>query len=590
MFRLLRMVAWTMTATAVLPLLTTQYVLSQTFEASDVSAAQVAERVAAERYEQILRSRPQMGAAFDKLYDFHARQGTIVELCKRLAPAAESQVDGNLFQLLGLLQLRQGLHDDALGSFTRAELLLPKEPWASLYRSRALSLKRQYASALTALQATVDRKPSQAVAFEIFKELGQLKDRDIDGEVMVELLAKLEQQFSNSPQVIEKLADCLVELSRPEAARPVYEKLIELTRDPLRRIELRMQLARLKKRLGFPEQSLSELEELVAQVKPQSWLYTSLHQEIEQLTEELHGTDGLVEYYHRALQMQPDEVANMLRLAEVLRKRSQFDDAQVWISKAIESAPRQPEPLLAMAKLMEDTKQFSSAADWMQQLVKLDPSNADYIVRWGHLAAIEANLENPKSATRVQPDKAAAIWRRLLIGHENDPNKAIQVAELLRSISLPNEALHLYEQAVQVSGGKVEFSELLGEFLLQLDRREEARQVFASAITSADDDRESLVHLSALLTRFKFSDEALTALAAACNNRPQFSELIQLAILLTENKSFETALEKLNLAVNLAESSTDLDVAWDLQANLYKRIGGLPVLTEEVIGNAARKD
>ena len=88
MFRLLRMVAWTMTATAVLPLLTTQYVLSQTFEASDVSAAQVAERVAAERYEQILRSRPQMGAAFDKLYDFHARQGTIVELCKRLALAA----------------------------------------------------------------------------------------------------------------------------------------------------------------------------------------------------------------------------------------------------------------------------------------------------------------------------------------------------------------------------------------------------------------------------------------------------------------------------------------------------------------------
>ena len=576
-----------MTAIAVLPLLTSRCIRAQTLQSNDVRADQVAARVAAERYEEILRRRPQMGAPFDKLYEFHSRQGTIAELCKRLELTAKSQGDGNLFQLLGLFQLRQGLHDDAIGSLTRAENLLPKEPLVSLYRSRALALRRQYVPALDALKVTVDRKPSQALALEILKELRTLKDREVDRQVAVELLANLEQQFSNSPQVIEKLADCLIEFGQPEEARPVYEKLIELTRDPLRRIELRVQLARLKKRLGDPEQSLSELEGLVAQVKPQSWLYTSLIEQIEQLTEELHGTDGLIKYYERALQRQPDDVAGMLRLAEVLRNRSRFEDAQVWISKAIESAPSQPEPLLAMSKIMEDSKQFTSASNWMQQLVQLDPANADYIISWGRLAALEPNGESPKTETTPKSEgpkseitaqqlEAAAIWRRLLIGHENDPNKAIQVAELLRSVSLSDEALLLYEQAVRVSGGKIEFSELLGDYLLQLDRREEARKVFTSAMGVAQDDRASLIHLSEVLTRFKFIDEAITALATACDHRPQFGDLIQLAKLLIESKRFETALEKLRFAANSAESSTDFEAAWDLQDNLYKRIGGLP--------------
>ena len=586
MIRLLRMFAWTMTAIAVLPLLTPRCIRAQTLQSNDVRTDQVNERAAAERYEQILRRRPQMDAPFDKLYEFHSRQGTIAELCQRLELTAESQGDGNLFQLLGLFQLRQGMHDDAIGSLTRAENLLPKEPSVSLYRSRALTLKRQYDLALAALKVTVDRKPSQAMALEILKELRTLKDREVDRQVVVELLANLETQFSNSPQVIEKLADCLIEFGQPEAARPVYEKLIGVTRDPLRKIELRVQLARLKKRLGDPEQSLRELEGLIAQVKPQSWLYTSLKEQIEQLTEELHGTDGLIKYYEGALQRQPDDVAGMLRLAEVLRNRSQFEDAQVWISKAVESAPSQPEPLLAMSKLMEDTQRFRSASNWMQQLVQLDPANADYIIRWGHLAAIDPNMESPKSESTkfeitksestVQQFNAAAIWRRLLIGHENDPNKAIQVAELLRSVSLSDEALLLYEQAVRVSGGKIEFSELLGDYLVQLDRREEARKVFASAITAAQDDRASLIHLSEVLTRFKFIEEAITALATACDHRPQFGDLIQLATLLIENNRFETALEKLRFAANIAESSTDLEAAWDLQANLYKRIGGLP--------------
>ena len=336
MFRSPRMVAWTMTAITLLLLFTSRFVSGQDTESTDVRVDErVAERAVADRYEQLLRSRPQMGSAFEKLYEFHSRQGTLADLCGRLELAATSSEDGNLFQLLGLLQLRRGLGDDAVSSLTRAAFLLPNEPLASLYLSRALSLKRQYGAALAALKGAVDRKPSQAIALDILKELRRLKDRGIDVLLAVELLSNLEQQFSSSSVVIEKLTEYLVELGRPEAARTMFEKLIELTRDPQRRIELRMQFAQLKKRLGEPEQSLIELEQLASQVKPQSWLHTSLLAQIEQLTDELHGPEGLIEYYERAILKQPDDVTNMLRLAKILRSRSRFEDAKHWVSKAI---------------------------------------------------------------------------------------------------------------------------------------------------------------------------------------------------------------------------------------------------------------
>ncbi len=591
MFGFLKMVAWTTTAMATLLLVISVDIRGQDTASNEVrEKAKTAERAVADRYEQILRSRPQIGPVLDKLYEFHTRQGSIAELCQRLELSANEGEDGNAYQLLGLLQLRRGLPDDAIANLARAELLLPNEPFASLYRSRALSLNRQFPSALEALQNAARRRPSQSIALEILKELSQFKDRGIDIDVAVALLSELEQQFTGSSQVNEKLADCFIEFGRPEAAQPVYEKLVDLTRDPLRKIELRMQLARLKKRLGQPEQSLIEFERLITQVKPHSWLHTTLIEQIEQLTEELHGSEGLIEYYEGMLQKQPDDVTSALQLARALRLRSRFDEARAWISKAIESSPSQPEPLLAMADLMEETNQFASASESFQRLVRLDPTNVDYIVRWGHLAAQEAIAEAASNSSSiagraVQQADAVAIWKRLLVGHELDPAKALQVAELLRSISAEDEAVALYQQAVEVSGGKVEFTELLGEYLLKIDRREEAKKVFDASYAAAGDDRETLIQLSEILRRLKFPAEALRAMEKACESKADFGDLLQLANLQTETEHIEAAINTLTRASRLAESSAELLLAWDTQTKTYKLFRQLPELL-----NALEKD
>ncbi|MDX1927517.1 MAG: tetratricopeptide repeat protein [Pirellulaceae bacterium] len=581
MLGLLRLVAWTMTAIAMLLLFTTecahaQGTKNQGTEPQDADArAADAERVIADRYEKILTSRPQLGSAFDKFYEIHARQGTLDALCKRIETAAQRGEAGNLYQLLGLLQLQRGLGNEAIHSLTKAELLLPEEPLASLYLSRALSLNRQYVPAFDAINNAATRKPTQAIAIEIVKELRLLKDRGLDVDAAGKLLSEFEGQFKTSPQVYELLANTYIELGLSQAAVPVYENLVALTRDPLRRIEVRMQLARLKKRLGKPQQALEDLEELATQVKPQSWLHNSLIEQIEQFTEELHGIEGVIAYYERTLVTRPDDITSMLRLAKTLASRSRTDDSQKWISKAIEASPTQPEPLLAMVDLCEKTEQLKRASEVMQQLVQLDPSNVDYIVRWGRIEARSSATGNSADDQVVNHANAAAIWKRILVGHENDRAKAIQVAELLRSISFTEEALKLYRQAVQASGESTEYCELLAEYLIELDRRDEALRVLTSSVVAAAKDRESLFELSRVLARFKFQKEAIETLEKACEERPAFGDLILLAEMQLESNRFDAAIDTLNRATQAAENAADWTRVWDTQVKTYRRVNNL---------------
>lgn len=595
MFGLIRMVAWTMTAIVMLLLFPSFYVRAQERESesqlSDAQSKELAEKqaskqVVADRYEKILTSRPQLGTAFDKFYEFYAEQGTLAELCQRLELTAKHEESSQVYQLLGLLQLRRGLLDDAVANLKQAQTLQPKDPFASLYLSRALSLHRQYPPALAALKNAADNSPSQPVAIEILKEFRLLHDHGIDREVSAQLLSTIEKQFAASPLVNEKLADCYVEIEQFASAITIYEKLVDLTRDPLRRIEIRMQIAGLKKRLGDPKQALAELELLVDQVKPQSWLHTSLLGQIENISEELEGGQGKIAYYERALSKRPADVPNMLRLANVLRSESRMEESQSWIAKAIAASPNEPEPLLAMVDLMETTKQFSRASTFMQKLVQLDANNVDYLVRWGQME-LQATA-NPSQSTdsnqmsATQQSNAAAIWRRLLVDHEKDTARIIQLAELLRSISLQEEAIKLYQQAIELSDDKVECSELLAEYLLQINRREEARTILQDAMESVAENRESLSQLSQTLLRFKFNDDALVALERASRVGGDFSDLLQLARLQSENTDLNGAVETLLRSATKAENASDFAKLWDMQTVVYKQIGTLPEMIQEL--------
>ena len=541
-------------------------------------------QVVIDRYEKILLSRPQIGTAFDKFYEHHSRQGTLAEYCLVLDRRATESSDGKLFHLLGLVQLRNGLTDAAIASLKRSQNLRPMDAAVKIHLSQALTKSKDYLAALKSLQSAADDKPTAPLAIEIIKQVGQLAGRS-DPQLAANILVKLAEQFPSSAQVIEKLAPTLAELDA-ERARPLYSKLIELTREPQRRVEIQMESAQLMKRLGQPEQTLSELEKLVVRVKPGSWLHSTLIEKIEQLTEELLGADGLIERYERALSERPDDVTVMLRLAKLLGNADRFEDARAILVKANRSAPSETEPLIMLVDLLEKAQRFDEAASACRELTEMEPGNVDFIVRAGQLMLKDGSRESLERQA-----EAATMWRRMLMGHEQDAARRVQLAELFSDAAMSEEAIKVYREALELDGAQFEFQERFAEYLQRLGRKEEARDVLLNAVglasrsankvedSEADkspaglasDERQSLVRASTLLDRWGFRSDAIATLKKACEFQPQFADLLNLAQLLAADQRDAEAQGVLARATKLAIHLKEFNAVWDALISVYKR-------------------
>ena len=109
----------------------------------------------------------------------------------------------------------------------------------------------------------------------------------------------------------------------------------------------------------------------------------------------------------------------------------------------------------------------------MKALVEVEPDNPDFIVRWGEL--VYSDDERSKAARQQE---AAEIWERMLVSRGDDPVTVSRVADLLRGAELTEKAISNYRQAISLAKSEPQYREYLGEYLHQLQRKDEALQVW----------------------------------------------------------------------------------------------------------------
>ena len=522
------------------------------------------EQARVDRYEKILRSRPQFGTAFDKLYEYYQRLNKLDDYSAQLKQEAEQSKDANTIRLLGLMQLRRGMNDQAVETLTWAKDTSPADPSLLLHLSQALIQSKQYDRALQTARQTVELKPTQAVALDLVNVIAAL-GRHVDQDAVVELFESLANQFPAAQPILEKVTVSVAELN-PARARPLYSKLISITRDPQRRLELQAEQARILKQLGESEKALAELEKLSTQVKPGSWLHTTLSKEIEELTEQQLGADGLIERYQKAIAKQPSNVDAHLRLAQLLNRVGRQEEAKQLLTKAHQLAPTQEPPLLALADLLEQSQSFSETTNVMQQLMKLAPTNTDYIQRCGQLVM----KDQSKPLDRRQ-EEATTIWNKLIVGHEKDATRLAQVAQLFIDSENSAPAISYLNDAIKNAEDPTGHREQLCTYLHRLGRTAEARNVLTDAIQAPAAERVNLVQLSDLASRLGFSEDAIAALQRACEMQPQFAERMKLAKSLADAGRNADSLAQLEQAGAEAVRAQEWNALWDLQVALLKK-------------------
>ena len=528
------------------------------------------ERISAERFLDLLKKKPRLGTALDKVYGYHVSRGSLNALTADIEAQAEKEKNGNLWLVVGMFAMQRGQDSLAASAFEKAEALNPKDPLISYYLGKSLVLLGQVDTAAAALQRAIDNKPARADLLEISQDLGRIYQRTNRNEDALAVWKRLETTFPGDQQVQEEIASILAEEGAREAALERYDALAKNHKDKFRQIEMAIRANQLRAEMGQRDVALTNFESILQKVNPDSWLYRDVRRRIDEVFLTSNDYDGLIQYYRKWIESHPDDIEAMMRIGRQLSIQRRGPEAQSLFRQAIERAPSNTEARQLLVDTLVTENKYTDAAKEMSLLVDLEPDNIDRLVRWGELVMSDETID--VSERRKQ---ASLVWQRMLKKRGNDAVTVSRVADLVRGAELPEEAIELYRKAVALADAEPQYREYLGEYLYKLTRKDEALVVWQEIASGERESRENCVRLSEVMKQFDYPEKAIASMARACELNPAFAHRARYSELLRDDKQFDESLSQLDLAEKLVEDKDAREKLVDLRVKTYQAAGKL---------------
>ncbi len=246
----------------------------------------------------------------DRVYGYHVERGTLEQLLKSYRTKVEDKPDdGVSWLLLGLLEAQRGSDQAAVLALRKAEETRLKDPLPSYYLGQELVLVGQPEAAALAFERAIARKPNRTDLLDVFQVLGRVYQKTNKDDRAAEVWKRLEQLFPDDTGVFEEqIAAILAEESKPDLALERYEELAKKAADKFRQIQLQIEAADLKVRLGKTTAALADFERLLGELNPESWLYREVRSKVEDVFLKNDDVSGLATYYEGWIKKNPDDV------------------------------------------------------------------------------------------------------------------------------------------------------------------------------------------------------------------------------------------------------------------------------------------
>ena len=539
------------------------------------------DRITAERFLELLKKKPRLGTALDKVYGYHVSRGSLDALTTSIEAKAEEEKNGNLWLVVGMFAMQRGQDSQAASVLEKAESLSPADPLVSYYLGKSLILLGQVDAAAAALQRAIDKKPARTDLLEISQDLGRIYQRTNRNEEALAVWKRLEATFPGDQQVQEEIASILAEEGAREAALERYDVLAKNHKDKFRQIEMAIRANQLRAEMGQRDLALTNFESILQKVNPDSWLYRDVRRRIDEVFLTSNDYDGLIQYYRKWIESHPDDIEAMMRIGRQLSIQRRAAEAQSLFRQAIERAPSNSEARQLLVDVLVSENKVTDATKEMSLLVDLEPDNVDRLVRWGSLIMSDEAIE-----IMERRKQASQVWQRLLTKRGGDPVTVSRVADLVRGAELPDEAISLYRKAIALADNEPQYREYLGEYLNKLARKDEALVIWEEIALGSRESRENCVRLSEIMKQFDYPTKAIAAIARACELNPAFEHRARYSELLRDDKQFDESLAQLDLAEKLAEDKESREKLVDLRVKAYQAAGKLQdriVLQEKLV-------
>lgn len=541
----------------------------------------------ADRFLTILLRNPREGTALDRVYGHHLEFGTLDKFVARLeAELKEDDTAGDKWMVLAMFQARRGEDEAAINAYKKAEEHRPDDPIPAYYLGQTLLRLSKNDEAVAAMERALTRDPARADQLEIFQQLGRIHQRAQRTDEALAVWQRLEELYPDDTRVLEQIATTLAEEGEPELALQRYERLTKLERDDYQRTMYRVKVAELTIKTEDRTAGIAAFEAILADLNPEGWLYRDVRRRIETTFLQSGDQDSLVAYYEAWLEKHPEDVEGMVRLAQFLASTARMPEAREWMDKAITLAPSRGDLRKSYIRLLVDDQQFTEAAEQYRVLSETDPDNPDVLMDWGKLVLRDTTMPMEK-----RKEEAERIWQKIIANQPQDALTHAQVADALRHAEMKDQALKLYQKAVELAPTDPQYKEFLGEFYHILKQPEKAKETWLSIAEPPNRSADNLARVAEVFHGFGLLDEALASISEACEVDPKdFALHMKAADYQAQAKNYDKALAMLDIAQGLATHEDQKEAEIAQRIELYQSSDQLDERTEELAAQINAKE
>ena len=541
-----------------------------------------------QRYEQMLEQSPESGTSFDKVYQHYLETDGLDALEKRWMesssnPDAKAKASRKL--LVGLLQERRGKTDAA-----RASLLAAAEhgagwrAWASLGNLEARSGRLK--EAVAAYRKALEEKPPSEAAAKLYRGLALSQQRLLDNDGAVETWRAYAEASPGDPFVLEEAGDALLNAERFDEARSMFEKLAALPdADAARRLSAQIRLAEVDDRQGRRDKALARYNEALAAAGSASWLQKEIRARIERMFRAEDDLPGLVKYYDQRLKDEPGDVEAALRLSEVLIELRRSDAAIAALQAAAEKAPDRRDIRLRWADTLLTVERAEEARAILAAMNQAKPNDPIVLEKLG---TAEWGISTAKDAT----SPAVATWRKL-VTDDTDPAAWQRLGEIYRRHQLRDETVDAYQRALGLAPDAADRRERLAEYLIEIDRRNDALEVLDGMVADGRASSETTLRLAKIQRRYGEEKAALATLESGAQFPERAFDRLYLKWQLEgEAENWAAAEQTAENLASVAGSDSEFDRAGDAvvrtQREMTKTVEKIRSLLERHRGNPGK--
>lgn len=229
---------------------------------------------------------------------------------------------------------------------------------------------------------------------------------------------------------------------------------------------------------------------------------------------ELKGRPGeAVENYHKALQINPDNVNILNSLGKALARQKQTAGAIECFQAALRVASNSPDAHINLGVILNELGKKDDAIREYRDALRLAPDN---VIARNDLANV--------LIAQGQVDEAIQQYRQTLQIDPKYTHALNNLGWVLAGKGQYPEAIACYERALRWEPGDAMLHKNFGNVLVRAGRSEAAIEQYTEALRLASDDAEAHFDLSSVLVQLGRRDEAITHLREALRLRPDYAE------------------------------------------------------------------